>query len=380
MKNYMKNFLRFAAVAAVVLIVPLFFVGCQVAPSGQIEVTYVNTNDLKVGINLSIRSSLAVGANGSAGSGVIYKIEGDAMWVITNWHVISNSSGTPAGGYRVAPAGVSLSDNSAFTSVTLLGGSKYYDIAILKAAVSQDLIGQFSLRAADISQYDSVQYGDAVFAVGNSVARGISATSGRVSVPSEYVDGEAIGSTGTVSRRVIRTDAAIQQGNSGGGLFESSGKLIGIVQSKTMYYDNGNSKNPADNMAYAIPVSIACRIAAQIVARNAGTGASLNDADKDNLIEKFLGVELMSANLKTSVDSDGSLIFTEDVTVKTVLTGHNIGLAQNDIIVKIECGGKSQVVKRLYQVREFLIECWNETNVTVTLTGGGTHSGTLLAS
>jgi serine protease Do len=83
-------------------------------------------------------------------------------------------------------------------------------------------------------------YGDAVLAIGNPLGYGLSVTTGVVSRPSETV------TIGNATMTLLRTDAAVNSGNSGGGLFNLNGELIGIVNAKI-------AANTVDNVGYAIP-------------------------------------------------------------------------------------------------------------------------------
>ena len=83
-------------------------------------------------------------------------------------------------------------------------------------------------------------YGDAVLAIGNPLGYGLSVTTGVISRPSESV------TIGNATMTLLRTDAAVNSGNSGGGLFNLNGELIGIVNAKI-------AANTVDNVGYAIP-------------------------------------------------------------------------------------------------------------------------------
>lgn len=76
--------------------------------------------------------------------------------------------------------------------------------------------------------------GDSVIAIGNPNAGGIAVTQGILSMESEYITMTAADNVSTVQIRVMRVDAAINGGNSGGGLFNDSGELIGIVNAKVV--------------------------------------------------------------------------------------------------------------------------------------------------
>ena len=210
----------------------------------------------------------------SAGSGVIYKLDkekGDA-YVITNYHVVYNAKSTKADGisrdinlYLYGMESLAEGEVSYAIPATYVGGSMNYDIAVLKVTASKTLM-ESNARAADIADSDDVTILDTAIAIGNPGGGGLSATVGTVNVDSENI---AIGfETGdgaiAVSLRVMRTDAAVNSGNSGGGLFNDSGELIGIVNAKS-------SSTEVDNIGYAIPSNVAKAIADNAIHYSDGT-------------------------------------------------------------------------------------------------------------
>jgi S1-C subfamily serine protease len=392
------------------------------------RVVYHDTFDLRAGVNLALRSSVIVQTDYGQGSGVIYKIDGDDMYIITNWHVISrDASGTrnsdptdnatPAGAYRIIPAGVydigdtdtgyiaktnipkspDDPDPNNADDVVLVGGSSYYDIAVLKVT-NTSLIYDFNLVAVRLfGEYTDddpekqfvfgrLAYGDTAFAVGNSLGEGISATEGIVSVPTEYITDTDImpnkitGGKVSMPRRVIRTTAAVAQGNSGGGLFNGSGELVGIIQSRPFYTgmiiggDITKDNLPIDNIAYAIPIEVAVRIAGQMVERDnlpkhdphlqSDPYAAIRiTAEKDCLLLPSVGVTLGWNNKRSTVE-DGIVYYAEDVFIDTVSVECDLDFAEGDIIRKVICGGKELKITRWFQIREFLIECYATDTVT----------------
>lgn len=199
---------------------------------------------------VSIKSSFFGGT--SAGSGVVYKIDGDTVYIITNYHVIYNKDY----GGNASSIQVNTYSDSTLVSATLVGGESDNDIAVIKATKTGSLTDVIEAVIADFSQ---VEVGQSVIAVGNALGYGISVTSGVVSVKSEYITMDSIThSNRTITIEVMRTDTAINPGNSGGGLFNGFGQLVGICNAKTVSED-------VDNMCYAIPVSTAVAIADSVI-------------------------------------------------------------------------------------------------------------------
>lgn len=160
-------------------------------------------------------------ANGAgAGSGVIYDPNG---YIVTNYHVANDTCKTIS---------VQLYDGSTYEGQYIYG-DELADLAVIK-------INKTNCDYATFGDSSALTYGDAVVAIGNPLGYGLSVTTGVISRPSESV------TIGNATMTLLRTDAAVNSGNSGGGLFDLNGKLIGIVNAKI-------AANTVDNVGYAIP-------------------------------------------------------------------------------------------------------------------------------
>lgn len=194
----------------------------------------------------------------SAGAGVIYKIQDDDVFIITNYHVIydrdSLQTDKLAKSIEVYTYGHEKEVEA--ISATFMGGDMDKDIAVLKADVD-DFQGE--IMGVALADSDNIKLGQTVIAIGNPIAAGIAVTSGVISLALEDISMEALDSASrTVVCKVIRTDTAINQGNSGGGLFNMRGELIGIVNAKTV-------KSGVENMGYAIPSNIVFEVAESVI-------------------------------------------------------------------------------------------------------------------
>lgn len=157
-----------------------------------------------------------------AGSGVIISEDG---YILTCAHVVSGANSI----------NVTTFDGAEFTA-SVVGNYEDGDIAVLKIVAE-------GLQAAVLGDSDNIQLAETVYAVGNpggtlggSITDGIiSATSRTISISMENSTspyGLGINSR-TVSLDVLQTNAAVSPGNSGGGLFNAQGELIGIVNAKS---------------------------------------------------------------------------------------------------------------------------------------------------
>ncbi len=142
-----------------------------------------------------------------------------------------------------------VEDDNYRIDATVVAASVAYDIALLKVTGSE-VLKNSDARVAEFAESDNVYAGQQVYAIGNPEGEGASATVGIISKTGEEVDLSLSDNEYAETRkyRVIRTDAAINGGNSGGGLYNAEGKLVGIVNSKTV-------SEEVDNMGYALPAS-----------------------------------------------------------------------------------------------------------------------------
>ena len=158
----------------------------------------------------------------AAGSGVIISADG---YIVTNNHVVDGADELT----------VTLNENSKEYSARIIGADKTTDLALIK-------IDAKNLPAIVIANSDDVKVGEWVLAVGNPLGLNNTVTAGIVSAKARSM-GQGVSS-------MIQTDAAINQGNSGGALVNTRGELIGI---NAMIYSQTGS-----NIGYgfAIPTTI----------------------------------------------------------------------------------------------------------------------------
>ena len=158
----------------------------------------------------------------AAGSGVIIWADG---YIVTNNHVVDGADELT----------VSLTDNKEY-SARIIGTDKTTDLALIK-------IDGKNLPAITIANSDNVRVGEWVLAVGNPLGLNNTVTAGIISAKAR-----TLGANGVES--FIQTDAAINQGNSGGALVNTRGELVGI---NAMLYSQTGS-----NIGYgfAIPTTI----------------------------------------------------------------------------------------------------------------------------
>lgn len=238
--------------------------------SDTIKATYSNTqySSLKEGISKAYNTVVEITSDAtssffgqqyesiSMGSGVIVSADG---YIITNEHVIDGATT------------ITVEDVNGNTyDATLIGSDSKTDIAVLK-------IDAENLTYAEIADSDSLEIGDDAIVIGNPLGTGISVTNGIISALNKEVTIE------NETMYLIQTNAAVNKGNSGGGLFDINGNLIGIVNAKS---SSTSSSVSVEGLGYAIPSNTVINIANDIIdngyVRNRATlGVTITEISQD---------------------------------------------------------------------------------------------------
>ena len=228
----------------------------------------------------------------SAGSGVI--INAGKGYILTNHHVIDGAD-------KIT---VTLKDKRT-AEATLVGSDEGTDIALIKI----DLRG---LTDVSLANSDQVKVGDYVIAIGNAFGIGQTVTSGIVSAlgRSAYSQGKY--------QDYIQTDAAINQGNSGGALINSKGELIGI--NAAILSRSGGS----NGIGFAVPTNMVTGIMDQLVAygevRRGRIGVGIQNISTD--LMAAMNLKSQDGALVSQV-TEGSPAAKAGLKVGDVITGFN---------------------------------------------------------
>ena len=259
-----------------------------------------------------------------AGSGVIITPDG---YIVTNNHVVEG----------LGNISVYLQDGTKYPA-TLIGKDSFSDLAVIK-------IEEENLPAATLGNSVNTAVGTTVYAIGNplgvftsSVSRGIISGLDRTIT----IDG--------VSMTLMQTDAAVNPGNSGGGLFNAEGELIGVVNAKTASVD-------IEGLGFAIPIDSAKPIISDLMDKGYVTG------------RPYIGISMQDVSLRYGNGSnygygyfgyDPFSFFNSYVTrvqVMAVEEGSAAeagGILVNDIITAVdgkEISGTSQLAAMLYEYK-----------------------------
>jgi S1-C subfamily serine protease len=181
-----------------------------------------------------------------AGSGFVIDPRG---YILTNFHVVQGAQAIS----------VTLGDRSHFDA-KFVGADERNDIALIKIEPKER-----KLTALTMGDSDNLQVGQTVLAIGNPFGFQSTLTTGIVSALGRTVQ---TGQT-TVIDGAIQTDAAINQGNSGGPLLNSHGEVIGI--NSAIYTPTGTTAG----IGFAIPISTARQIAQDLITEGRVRRASI---------------------------------------------------------------------------------------------------------
>lgn len=286
----------------------------------------------------------------SSGAGVLYTLDratGDA-YIVTNYHVVYSS--TSVGTETVAHVSDNITvwlyggeDDGGAIAATFVGGAIDYDVAVLSVKGEQtvsvksgthtnkSVFDASAARAIERGDSESVAVGDPVYAIGNANGDGISVSAGVLSVAAEYIEGESVTGRGTATYLVMRIDAAVNHGNSGGGLFDAQGKFIGTVNARS-------EESGVVGVGYAIPAALVYALADNAIA--AGTGGVLR-AD--------LGfTPVVSYSHSVYDQTTGKTKFVEPVAASNVGGPAAGRLQSGDVLLSYTRNGKTCAIERGY--------------------------------
>lgn len=318
--------------------------GLDVTPS----ITSVVQSALKSSVGIlcttTYRSPLGQDEQAWSGSGVIYKLSGNTAYIITNYHVIYDSYNNKyCENINIYLYNRVLEDD--LISATVVGASKNNDIAVIKA--TSDAFLEDTVQTVKVNTEDPVA-GQATFAVGCPTLYTFSVTSGIVSVESEYITTDS-----SENVRVYRTDAALNSGNSGGGMFNEYGELMGISDAKS-------ADTTDDNICYAIPASLAIAVA-------------------DNIIEtggqRFLmGVQMKLTDMNTYIDEEGIIrsVYTYSVLSVDKDSAAYGKVEEGDVMVSVAINDEEGVkIDTSFRAQEYLMNARVGDTVNLTVLRNG---------
>ena len=338
---------------------------------------------MKIYTEFLVSSSLGSGqitqTKMSAGSAVIYSMDDEYTYIVTNYHVVYNKNAneqknggkiarkihTYLYGSESTPKTQSQPDADGYTTYNYgemaieceyVGGAISADIALLKAK-TEDVLAVNS-QARPVKLATNYNVGETAIAIGNAENDGLSVTEGIVSVDNEKI-ALAIDNT-TRYYRSIRIDTALYHGNSGGGLFNVNGELIGIT----------NAGNEDDqNINFAIPYSIVKNTVENIL-------YYANDGD-----DTTIGAYKPTIGFTSVIDSSrfvynsqtGFGEIQENIVVLEVIENtfaQSMGLLSDDYIKAITINGKTTDIVRDYILSDIILTLRPGATIALTVKRG----------
>ena len=239
------------------------------------------------------------------GSGVILTEDG---YIVTNHHVIDNAD----------VIDVTLNDNRSFKG-RLIGSDENTDLALIKIEVDE------KLPALPVGNSDDLKIGEWVLAVGNPFNLTSTVTAGIVSAKAR-----TLGVYNGGIESFIQTDAAINQGNSGGALVNAKGELVGI---------NSVLTSPTGSYAgygFAIPTSIMTKV--------------VNDLKEYGTVQRAI-LGIMGGTVTSELAEEKDLETVDGVYVSEVMAdggAQEAGIEVGDVIIAVD-GTK---IKNMAQMQE----------------------------
>ncbi len=213
----------------------------------------------------------------STGSGVVIG-EG---FVLTNYHVVEDASSL-----RVTVT--DDSNNTTEYAATLVAYDESLDIAIVYAT-------DLDLPAVTLGDSDALQVGDWAICIGNPLGFSKTTTAGIVSALNRSVESSSTdkyGRKSTTSNAMIQVDAAINSGNSGGGMFSVTGELMGIPTLK--YSGSYYSGSTVEGIGMCIPINSAKPLIEKVLSGEITfTAAEALDSDDDEGSTSSSGTNLV---------------------------------------------------------------------------------------
>lgn len=311
-----------------------------------------NQNLLSVFEVLSFTNSSTISPT-KTGSGVLYSYTDTGAFVVTNAHV-SNINSTEY--FEYFELELYGQDATKRIPATFVGSSKTYDLAVLYVADNTPLKNAGS-KAVTLAEKPACA-GTNVIAIGNTESYGIAVSKGTVSVESEEWDISLFSDEPTFSYRLLRHDAYISNGSSGGGLFDYSGNLVGIT--------NGGVKNK-DLINFAIPASTVKNVVNNIIENCYGTTIK-------KIQKCVLGISASTTDITTTMD-DGVPVVTETLTLTEITETGAVARANSaslsnkfevgDKLHSIVIDGTEHIISRSFILNEVLLQ--PKANDTITL-------------
>lgn len=242
----------------------------------------------------------------ASGTGFVYHKDDNKAYILTNNHVIENGSKVTV-----------TFTNGNVVETEIIGSDTLSDIAVLSVGKDE------AIAVAEIGKSTDLRVGDTSFAVGAplnsvyswSVTRGIISGKDRMVEVSNEKSGDYV-------MKVLQTDAAINEGNSGGPLCNSNGEIIGITSLKLV-------DESVEGMGFAIPIEVALDYAQKIV-------------NGESITQPYMGVSMLNVTQGYYYPQYYRMLVASDITKGVIVVrveenspAAKAGLQDGDVITKV---------------------------------------------
>lgn len=245
-----------------------------------------------------------------SGSGIIVGENEEELLLVTNNHVVADSTSLS----------VQFIDESTYDAV-VKGTDADADLAVIAIKLSDlSAATKSAIRIATLGDSDTLKVGEPAIAIGNALGYGQSVTTGVISALNRDYSVDENGNT----QALIQTDAAINPGNSGGALLNVNGEVIGINSNKI-------AGTKVEGMGYAIPISAAKPIIAELMNKQTRTPVEQNKRG-------YLGISGLNVDSQVQ-DMYGIPVGVYISRVYEGTAAQKAGLKKGDII--ISCDGET---------------------------------------
>ncbi len=309
------------------------------------------------------------------GSGVVYKIDEDYTYFLTNYHVVHSdkavdseistkmhlylygSESKPTAHRDSAGVITEITYDEYAVPCEYIGGAITADVAMVRAETAK--VRAINENICEVAFADDYFVGQTAFTIGNPLGGGISVTEGIVSVKDDRIS-LAIDETERVYRS-IRMDTALYGGNSGGGLFNANGELIGLSNA---------GRTDVENINFAVPLPIV-----KGVAYNVWSHYTDNNDETLGVYKIKLGLSSSSENMRYVYDkTKGSGEIVEDILVAEIADGsivQTLGLQVGDKLTAITVGGEVFALARSFHISDALFYATSGKKISVSYERNG---------
>ncbi|MBE5800759.1 MAG: PDZ domain-containing protein [Clostridiales bacterium] len=252
-----------------------------------------------------------------SGSGVVVA----PGYVLTNYHVVEDATRLEV-----------VSGEETYEA-ELAGSDETLDLAVLR------VIGNFPIEPVVLGDSDLLNIGDWAICIGNPLSFTGTTTVGIISALNREITNST---TDVYGRRIdsvnlmIQTDAAINAGNSGGGMFNVAGELVGVPSMK--YTGSYMSATSVEGIGMAIPINVAKPLLEDVLSKaNTSSADSQNNTSLTTGTKPRIGVTVANLNTSLAAVANGDLPRGAYITaVEAGSPAEKAGLLPGDIVVEVD--------------------------------------------